>query len=75
MDAFYVTSSALFLLTFLLAVVADGTEGHASDRSAGVFCLLVFALFVAFLVLCSITVDFGNCFYPSRRGRIFRRDG
>ena len=66
-DTFYVSSSTLLLVAFLISTVAGGAKADAATRWAGVFCLLVFALSLALLILWSVSVDFGKCFYPSRR--------
>jgi hypothetical protein len=66
-DTFYVTSTTLCLLAFLIAAVGDGTKANVTTRWASIFCLLMLALSVALLIFCSISVDFGTCFYPSRK--------
>ena len=71
MDVFYVLSSTIFLLAFLAAAVAGVRKGRLPSRSALLFCFLPFALSVAMLAFCSITVDFGTCFFPSRRWPFF----
>jgi hypothetical protein len=66
LDTFYVTSTTLCLLAFLLAALAGGAKANVASWWAGIFCSLILALSVALLILCSISVDFGTCFYPSR---------
>ena len=65
-DAVYVVSSTLFLLTFVIGHIARGGRKNGESRLSAVSCLLVFALYLALLVLVSVSFDFGACFYPSR---------
>lgn len=74
LDTVYVVSSTVFLVTILIATVGGGVKTPLANRSAAVFCLLPVALSIAFLIFCSITVDFGQCFFPSRQWPFFRWD-
>jgi hypothetical protein len=70
-DTFYVTSTTLCLLAFLIAAVAGRAKADVATWWASVFCLLMLALSLAIMIFCSVSVDFGNCFYPSRRWPYF----
>ncbi len=68
-DIFYLVSSTGFLLTFVIAGLIAGGTARAEIRTAAMFCLPLFAMCVAVLVLFSISFDFGigTFYYPSRQ--------
>ena len=71
LDAFYVLSTTLFLLAFLIAAAAGGAKAQVATCWTGMFCLLLFVLSLALIGLCSVSIDFGSCFYPSRKWPFF----
>lgn len=63
-DAFYAISTAVVIVaTPILLLRGRSKQG---DRSVLWLALLSFISIVAFLVVLSISFDFGGCFYPSR---------
>jgi hypothetical protein len=68
-DIFYLVSSTGFFLTFIIASLIAGGTARAEIRTAAMFCLPLFALCVAVLILFSISFDFGigTFYYPSRQ--------
>ena len=67
MDVFYIVSSTLFLAIFFVGNIARRGRTNAETHLAAIFCLLMFAISVATLILASISFDFGIDCYPSRQ--------
>lgn len=67
-DAFYAISTALIIITSVVFL----TRGADRDRQSPLWlALLSFISIVAFLVVLSISFDFGKCPYPSREHPYF----
>ena len=64
-DAFYVISSAIVILVTIILLCRRGVESK-QQRFILWLALLTFASLAGFLVLLSISFDFGRCPYPSR---------
>jgi hypothetical protein len=69
-DAFYVISSAIVILATIILLFRRGVESR-QQRFILWLALLTFASLAGFLVLLSISFDFGRCPYPSRNDPYF----
>jgi len=70
-DAFYWIATALVVLAIPLCLLAQGQRIGRSEQLILWAALLSFLSIVAFLVVLSISFDFGNCPYPSREHPYF----
>ncbi len=66
-DTFYILSSTLFLLIFVIEGIANRGSSGAETRLAAGLGGLMLALSAAILILISISFDFGTSNYPSRQ--------
>ena len=69
-DAFYPISSAIVIFA-IGVLLLRGRTMQASQRLILTFALLSFLAIVAFLIVLSISFDFGECPYPSREHPYF----
>jgi len=65
-DWFYVGSSFLLILVFVVHFVARRKTASTMQRLAGLQALWLVAGYVLFLAVISVLFDFHECFYPSR---------
>ena len=63
-DAIYVASTTLFLLAFVVSDIARGSQNGGLGRLWASGCLAVLTLYVALLIVLSLSFDFGRCVYP-----------